>query len=264
MKNWLFFIIFGLFLTGCSEATEISSEKWREEEKKEVASIANGEKTETEKKEMPSLTFTMDVNNWTFQSTEETEQKYVLITIDDAPDTYAVEMAHILAEREVPAIFFVNGHLLSSEEGREALKEIAALGFEIGNHTMTHANLNELTFEETEEEILPLNKLIEGITGEKPRFFRAPFGLNTDFSKEILAREEITWMNWTYGYDWENEFMEKEALAEIMVNTEHLTDGANLLMHDRKWTKEALPLIIDGLRDKGYEFIDPDAIENFS
>ena len=68
-------------------------------------------------------------------------------------------------------------------------------------------------------------------------------------------------MNWSYGYDWEKQYMEAAALADIMVNTELLRDGANLLMHDREWTADALKDIVEGLRAKGYELIDPATIK---
>ncbi|MFC5627376.1 polysaccharide deacetylase family protein [Aliibacillus thermotolerans] len=265
----LLLIVSAMMLIACSDNTskstvdlssdDVEQKETEQEEEKNVNMHEEGETDDTEEETSPA--FTIDSSNWTLQPTEETDQKYVLLTIDDAPDTYALDMARILAEEKVPAIFFVNGHFLSDEDQMEALKEIARLGFEIGNHTMTHANLSELSTEETEQEILQLNELIKDITGEKPQFFRAPFGMNTDASKEILAREGMIWMNWTYGYDWEKEFMEKEPLADIMVNTDHLVNGANLLMHDREWTKEALPQIISGLREKGYEFVDPSMIE---
>lgn len=68
-------------------------------------------------------------------------------------------------------------------------------------------------------------------------------------------------MNWTYGYDWEKGFQEKDALTEIMINSPYLNSGANLLMHDRKWTSAALEGIVKGLQEKGYEIVDPDLIE---
>ena len=68
-------------------------------------------------------------------------------------------------------------------------------------------------------------------------------------------------MNWSYGYDWEKKYMEATALTDIMVNTELLRDGSNLLMHDRQWTADALKGIVEGLRAKGYELIDPATIK---
>lgn len=192
---------------------------------------------------------------------EGTDASVALITIDDAPDQHAVEMAHTLKELDAPAIFFVNGMYLESEEGKAGLKEIYDLGFAIGNHTYNHPNLGETSPENTELEIVDTNDLVEEVVGERPKFFRAPFGVNNDTSIEVAKDEGMTVMNWTYGYDWEPEYQEPSALAEIMTNTEVLSDGANLLMHDRQWTKEALPDIVTGLRDKGYTLVDPKTIQ---
>ncbi|MCT8139090.1 polysaccharide deacetylase family protein [Anaerobacillus sp. CMMVII] len=188
-------------------------------------------------------------------------EQVVLLTIDDAPNRYSVEMATLLKEKNINAIFFVNGHFINNEAGREKLKAIYEMGFEIGNHTMYHPNLRGLSEEKQRQEIVELNDLIEEITGERPRFFRAPFGVNTDVSRRVVTEEGMQWMNWTYGYDFEKDYMQKDALAEIMVNTNLLRPGANLLMHDHEWTLEALPLIIEGLVEKGYGFVDPKAIE---
>src|SRR5690606_37596329 len=103
--------------------------------------------------------------------------------------------------------------------------------------------------------------LVEEIIGERPQFFRAPHGVNTDFSREVVEEEGMVLMNWSFGCDWEQQYMEAEALADIMVNTEFMRNGANLLMHDRAWTAEALPAIVEGLNEKGYDFIDPNEIE---
>src|SRR5690625_511783 len=192
---------------------------------------------------------------------EETNSKVVLLTIDDAPDSHALEMAETLEALNVNAIFFVNGHFLETDEEKETLKKIYDKGFMIGNHTYSHSDLQTLSKEEQKEEITTVTEQIESITGEKPVFFRAPFGHNTDYSKKIAEEEGMVLMNWTYGYDWDEEYMTKEAITDIMVNTELLTHGANLLMHDRDWTNAALEDIVTGLQDKGYEMAEPHAIQ---
>ena len=193
---------------------------------------------------------------------EHTDAKAVLLTIDDAPDQNAVDMAKTLKNLDVPAIFFVNGMFIESEEGQSMLKEIHDLGFEIGNHTYNHFNMQELTPEDVRLEIADTSDLIEEAIGERPRFFRAPFGVNSEASIKVAEEENMTVMNWTYGFDWEPDYQESSALADIMVNTEMLSDGANLLMHDRSWTAEALPDIVTGIQDKGYSFIDPALISS--
>lgn len=212
--------------------------------------------------ETVEVTYQINQGNWRVEPlNDQVDSKVALLTIDDAPDQHAVEMAHILKELDVPAIFFVNGHFLETEEKHENLKEIYDLGFAIGNHTYNHPNLKEITVEEQREQLVKLNDKVEEIIGERPTFFRAPFGANTDDSLAIAKEENMVVMNWTYGYDWEKQYQDRDALADIMVNTEFLNDGANLLMHDREWTKNALTDIVSGLREKGYTFVDPQAIK---
>lgn len=211
----------------------------------------------------PEMMYTVDAATSTIvPSADDAESSAVLITIDDAPDENAVAMAHKLKELDAPAIFFVNGMFIESEEGKEKLREIHELGFEIGNHTYNHFNVQEITPEDTALEIIETGDLIEEAIGERPKFFRAPFGVNSEASISIAEEENMTVMNWTYGFDWEPDYQEAGALSDIMVNTEMLGDGANLLMHDRWWTSEALPDIVNGLRDKGYSLIDPKLIDS--
>lgn len=198
---------------------------------------------------------------WAFEPIGDANPKAVLLTIDDAPDKYALEMAKTLKELDAPAIFFVNGHFIDTEEEQAILKEIYEMGFPIGNHTKTHANLKQISEEEQREEIQMVSDIVEQVTGERPKFFRAPFGVNSDFSKALVKEDSMLLMNWTYGYDWEKQYMDANALADIMVNTELLHDGGNLLMHDREWTAAALKDIVQGLRAKGYDLIDPATIQ---
>ncbi|WP_077309843.1 polysaccharide deacetylase family protein [Terribacillus halophilus] len=277
MKRYLVFpllaVLSVLVFTGCASADQSSSEQTKEDtsqeqeqeqEKQEEVKAekeAEQEKQEAVKQEekqepkykVSEISSIVPIDN--------AEAQVALLTFDDAPDKHALEIAKTLKELNAPAIFFVNGHFLTTDEEKETLKKIHDMGFAIGNHTYSHANLNDLTQEETKEEILKVNKLVEEITGEKPAFFRAPFGENTDYSRQLAEDEGMAVMNWTYGYDWESQYQDKDALADIMVNTELLGNGANLLMHDREWTAAAVPEIVKGLRDKGFTLVDPETIE---
>lgn len=238
-----------------SDTTEV--EKDTEEEENDVDTDAH-EKPDEEIKE----TAYKVTPEWVVTPIDDAKEKVVLLTIDDAPDEHAVEMAKTLNELDAPAIFFVNGHFLQDEEGRKNLQEINELGFPIGNHTMTHTDLTTISEEEQKKEISEVNRLVEEIIGEKPKYFRAPFGKNTDYSEKLVEEEGMLFMNWTYGYDWDKEYQEAGALTDIMVDSPLLRDGAILLMHDRDWTNDALSDIVTGLQDKGYEMLNPLEIEN--
>lgn len=250
------------------EVEEEVDEEVKEESPKEDTttdeSSQETEPTDQEKTiEVQKPLYRINEANWTVAPIEEgTPEQVYLLTIDDAPDKHGLQMAQTLHELDVPAIFFVNGRFLRSEEQAQTLKQIHELGFEIGNHTISHASLQNLSDAEQREEIISVSNRIEEITGERPRFFRAPFGQNTDVSKAIVAEEGMAYMNWTYGYDWEAEYQNASALTDIMVNTPLLTNGANLLTHDRAWTAKALQGIVEGLATKGFAPVDPDLIDS--
>jgi peptidoglycan/xylan/chitin deacetylase (PgdA/CDA1 family) len=256
-----------LILAACGEKeveTPVSAPAQEETKEKVVEEEVTEEETVEEvvpEEVTAEPLYTLNEANWSFKPIADAPSKVVLLTIDDAPDKRSLEMAKTLKALNAPAIFFVNGHFLDTDEEKAVLKEIHNMGFAIGNHTQTHANLKELTEEQQRSEIMQVSETIEAVIGEKPKYFRAPFGSNTDFSKALVKEQGMLLMNWTYGYDWESQYQDAAALSDIMVNTEYLTNGANLLMHDRTWTAAALKGIVEGLRGKGYEMIDPATIQ---
>ena len=264
-----------MLLAGCQDSGEnaetdvadadAQNGEQQQEQENQAPAAEKAEETEMSQEddgeitEEPAFQYEVNADTYAIQPIEDSgaDPQVALLTYDDAPDGHAVEIAEILAEHDAPAIFFVNGMYLESEAGKEALRTIHEMGFEIGNHTETHASLPELSVEAQREEITATSERVEAIIGERPRFFRAPFGQNTEASWEIAEEEGMALMNWTYGYDWEPEYQNPPALADIMVNTEYLNHGANLLMHDRSWTRDASAEIVEGLRDKGYKLVDP-------
>lgn len=267
VKKVLMLIFFILLLIGCSN--EEKEKKLVEEVEETSSHQEDGKKEEVEEVSIVEETVALPIepqyeinpNTWSVEPTGDSSANVVLLTIDDAPDKYSLEMAKTLERIGVKAIFFVNGHFIDTEEEAERLKAIHELGFPIGNHTYSHSNLSKLSEAEQRKEIVALNDRVEEIIGERPKFFRAPFGVNTDFSRKIAEEEKMLIMNWTYGYDWEKDYQSKEAIGEIMVNTPFLKNGANLLMHDRAWTHEALENIVNGIKGKGFEIVDPVSIK---
>jgi peptidoglycan/xylan/chitin deacetylase (PgdA/CDA1 family) len=258
-----------LLLASCSEENklEVKEQEQSTEVEEAVEEAVTGEEKIDVDAEMQEDTveqtplYELNPKTFSVQPIGDANPQVVLLTIDDAPDKRALDMAKTLKSLDAPAIFFVNGHFIATDEEKAILKEIYDMGFMIGNHTMTHPNLKTISEEEQRKEIVAVNDIVEEVTGERPVFFRAPFGVNTDFSKALAIEEGMLLMNWSYGYDYEREYMTKEKIADIMVNTELLRNGSNLLMHDRDWTADAMEDIVNGLRDKGYEILDPHLIK---
>ncbi|WP_442853739.1 polysaccharide deacetylase family protein [Bacillus sp. FJAT-27245] len=272
MKSFIPILFAAAMLAACTGTKQNNESQVTE-------SIPSAEVTKTENAEKPPKTeesveenteeaivetqpiYKLNEANWVIERLDGSDEKNVLLTIDDAPDKHSLEMAEILNKLGVKAIFFVNGHFLDTPVEEERLKKIHEMGFAIGNHTYSHQNLTKISEEEQKQEIVRLNDRVKEIIGVSPAFFRAPFGMNTDYSKEVAEQEGMLLMNWTYGYDWEKQYQNPDSLAEIMVASPYLTNGANLLMHDRGWTKDALEDIVKGLQAKGYSIADPDLIE---
>lgn len=268
-----------LILTACESAdseeteatdTDETSQETDVTEQEETSEETTDESDETDENADDEMTpaepeeFVYEVSdNYAYINVidgKEANDKVALLTFDDGPNEHTLTIAQTLAEKDAPAIFFVNSMYLLDDEGKDILKEVHDMGFEIGNHTHTHASLPSISEEKQTEEIITANDLIEEVIGTRPRFFRAPFGQNTDHSKQVVLDEGMALMNWTFGYDWEDEYRDPAALADIMVNTNLLASGSNLLMHDREWTSEAILDIIEGLREKDFEFVDPDLL----
>ncbi|MFJ7829917.1 polysaccharide deacetylase family protein [Peribacillus sp. NPDC097284] len=266
------FAMISLVLMGCNgmDVTPVQNQKTVEtssnikNEQKEVE-LSEKQEEPIEKgkaeEEKVQVQYRLNEANWSFEPIKDADPKVVLLTFDDAPDKYSLDIAKTLHELQVPAIFFVNGHFIEDDEKKKILKEIHDMGFLIGNHTYSHVNLKEQTDVVQKKEIVKLNDLVEEIVGERPKFIRAPFGTNTEYSKGIAKQEKMLVMNWTYGYDWEKEYQNDKALTNIMLNSPYLSNGANLLMHDRKWTHDAIEDIVNGFQKKGYTFLDPRLIE---
>ncbi|MFC0301555.1 polysaccharide deacetylase family protein [Virgibacillus soli] len=261
-----------LLTVACSEMTQMKQEKSQVNTKQGLETTEDENKQQSDQIEAVETTQDLERiapqyvlnENWYIKPIADANEKVVLLTIDDAPDKYALQMAKTLKKLNVGAIFFVNGHFLESKEEQAVLKEIDDMGFMIGNHTYSHAYLPDLSEDKQKEEVLLVNEMVEKITGKRPMFFRAPHGANTDFTKQLAEKEKMTLMNWSYGYDFMQEYMTKETITDIMIHTELLSNGANLLMHDREWTANALEDIVIGLQEKGYEILDPHLIQTLS
>lgn len=273
MKKTLLILSASAFLAACqanenpeNDESNLSSEAASSSEVVETDSSSETATVEsTVEAEVVAYEYQINPDIFTVVPITDADTEVVLLTFDDSPqppDSQTLEIAQTVKEKGANAIFFVMGQFLESEESRKIIKEVSDMGFEIGNHSYSHPDMASISYEEQLEEIVATNDAIEEITGKRPRFFRAPYGSYNADTDAISELENMTLMNWTYGYDWVDGYMEETALADIMINAPELGSGGNLLMHDRPWTAAAIGTIIDGLRAQGYEMVDPKLIES--
>lgn len=266
MKNKLISValLTSVILAGCQVDGQEETSK---EENEPIEGVVENSTEEEIVEENEEVEYLYEIHPELFsvqpiEGADTNDEELVLLTFDDAPYGYSLEIADALEAQGVSAIFFINGMYMEDDEGFEVVRELHERGFEIGNHSHTHLNLSEHDADVQKEEIVKTNQIIEEATGESPRFFRAPFGVMTDYSKELLEELGMSWMNWSFGYDWEPEYQNTAALTEITLNTPYLSDGANILMHDREWTAAATSDIVKGLDELGYTIVNPKLIIN--
>jgi len=186
----------------------------------------------------------------------EQDNKVVLLTFDDAPQNKVTkEILDILDKHNAKAIFFINGHY--AVKSMELVKEISDRGHILANHTWWHENLKNLDYNKSVEEIVKVNDLIEEVTGERPKYFRPPFGVMSDLAREIIATEGMQSMNWSLGsLDWEYTSPDdsEKVLNQVIDN---LIPGANILMHDKEVTANVLDEMLNKIEEAGYTFVLP-------
>ncbi|MUG64974.1 MULTISPECIES: polysaccharide deacetylase family protein [Paenibacillus] len=185
----------------------------------------------------------------------------VLLTFDDGPKDEALihRMIDILDKHDAKAIFFVNGYRVKANP--ELLRLIHERGQIIGNHSWDHIDLKKESPEVVRQQIVDVQNIVEETIGEKPKFFRPPFGSGGDAVKAIVEENGMLYMTWSNGsLDWESKYKNKpEAIIQNVLDQLH--PGSNILMHELPWTADALDGLLTELEQQGYHFVHPESIE---
>lgn len=219
-------------------------------------------------------------------------KKLIALTFDGGgyPNA-AVPILDTLRSREVPATMFLTGGFI--KRNTDLVRKIIACGHEIGNHTSTHPHLTswpetrtqttlpEITSEIIGKELYLANKYFKKATGfDMLPLWRAPYGeknreiclwarqfgyLHIGWKQARYWRQNFDTNDWipdpeTPGYYTPEETLKKfNALADLQP---YGMNGAIILMHlgtQRKQEDQRIHLVlgilIDQLREKGYEFV---------
>jgi peptidoglycan/xylan/chitin deacetylase (PgdA/CDA1 family) len=177
----------------------------------------------------------------------------IALTFDDGPSSVrTVKILDILGENEIRATFFVLGEKV--EDHPEVLRRIIDEGHEIGNHSYTHRDMKKLDITGIKKEIESTQEIIKQYTGMPPRIFRPPYGSTNKELRQYCKEAGMVICKWSVDpKDWK-----KSVSIEAMRSTirEQTRGGSVIILHDiKKKTQEALPQIIDDLKDSGFEFI---------
>lgn len=189
-------------------------------------------------------------------------KKVVLLTFDDGPKEQEMleKIISTLEKHDAKAIFFMNGYRI--EQNPDLLKMIYERGQVLGNHSWDHIDLKKESAEKIDQQIGDVQEIVKEITGETPMFFRPPYGSGGDVVTETAKKHGLLSMNWSNGsLDWEMSNNNNDPQKVVDNVLEQLHYGSNILMHELPWTAEALDQLLTKLKDQGYKFVDPHAIE---
>jgi len=179
--------------------------------------------------------------------------KNVALTFDDGPNPeYTPQILDILDDYKVKATFFLIGREI--EKYPALTRRILEKNHSIGNHSYYHKKHLQLDSRKIIKEIEETSKIIKRFNGHSQFFFRPPYGKVSLFLLFMTIRLNLSIVLWSVdSMDWKKE---SKHLILHKINSSNIRCGDIILFHDDNiFTVEALPIIIEGLKKKGYQFV---------
>ena len=179
------------------------------------------------------------------------ELKKVAITFDDGPNFLTGEYLDILETYNIPATFFLIG--IHVEKYPDQAKMIIDSKNELGLHSYSHKQLTKMAPDYIKIDFQDSLTAINNIAETDIRFFRPPFGDFNDTVIEAAKDHDLITVLWCVDpRDWK--INNPQQIAKHVI--ENAENGSIILLHEgRQSTLEALPYIIEGLWNKGFEIV---------
>ena len=233
--------------------------------------------------------------------------RQVAITIDDLPAGMAdrlpaaditaltAKLLGTLRDQKIPVVGFVNEKKLYKpgevDERIKALQMWLDYGFELGNHTYSHASLNQVGLKAWEDDVIQGESVLKILLGDrkmKLRYFRHPY---LDTGRDLFTRREaeaflvergyriapitLDGWDWMFAGVYEDARKRNDGALQQQIVKEYLAyhDASFayaeqlsakvvgyepkqvLLLHASNLEAEHIGELLDVLRKRGYRFI---------
>lgn len=184
------------------------------------------------------------------------ETRKIALTFDDVPDPrFTPQVLDVLKTKQVRATFFVVGTRMLKHP--DLLRRIHREGHNIGNHSYSHPDFSKIEMEKVQSQILKAEQIAERLVGFKPKLVRPPYGEIRSLQLDWAKQQGYTVVNWDVdSTDW-RQLRANQVFRNV---TRAVRPGSVVLLHagggegqNLSGTVEALPAIIDWLRDHHYE-----------
>lgn len=182
----------------------------------------------------------------------DSEDKVIALTFDAAWGADKTQgILDIMNEFDAKGTFFLVGFWIDKFE--DETKAIAKAGFEIGNHSRNHLNMPKLHDDEIRAEIEYVNDRVESLTGNRPTYFRAPFGDYNDRLMSTVEEMDMIGVQWSIdSLDWKG-LSAKQIYDRIVPKAK---SGDIVLFHNNSdHVLDALPMVLTALRSQGFRFV---------
>jgi peptidoglycan/xylan/chitin deacetylase (PgdA/CDA1 family) len=212
----------------------------------------------------------MYLDNW---KDNPEDYKLLAFTFDDGPAANDTKFIDLFAKYKGSATFFVTGSSCNSA-GYSSLQYAINNGWDIGNHSMTHADAHngkkptdpaytELSYEELKYQISDMNTLLEsnlkmadGVTPYEVALYRPPQIRTTDNVFKICEEENmpVIWLSQN-TYDWDSTKDYAARLQNMKNGVGAWIDGDVILGH--VWSNDTYNAMVetfDAFYDAGYRF----------
>lgn len=184
----------------------------------------------------------------------------IALTYDDGPNgAYTQRLLEVLAKHDVNATFFLIGRY--ARQSPQVVREVAAAGHVIGNHTYSHPLLMFETVPQIRAQISECHQAITDAVGEYSNLFRPPFGARRPAVLRIVRSMGFEPVMWSVtGYDWNADSAEK--IEQNVIR--QVRGGDVILLHDgghvevgtdRSFSITATDRLIARYKSEGYEFV---------
>ena len=197
-----------------------------------------------------------DLKQYNAYYASDTDQKIIYLTFDagyENGNTPAILDA--LKNHQAPAVFFVVGNFI--KDNPDLIRRILAEGHIIGNHTMTHPDLPQISsMDAFQKELQDVEELYTSLTGEAmTKFYRPPRGIYSTENLSMAKELGYSTFFWSLAYvDWiqDQQPTREEAFQKLLTR---IHPGAIVLLHNTSSTNaEILDELLTKWEEMGYEF----------
>lgn len=185
-----------------------------------------------------------------------TAEKVLYLTFDAGYENGCTEkILDVLQKHNAKAAFFLVGHYI--EKNGDLVRRMVAEGHTVGNHTMHHYDMSQLSDKAAfQKELTDLESLYkEAIGSNMPKYYRPPQGIYSEENLRMAKELGYKTVFWSLAYvDWNQNSQptKEQAFSKLLPRTHN---GAVVLLHSTSSTNaEILDELLTKWEEMGYRF----------